>query len=135
MKKLLSIFLITLTFQTFSQEKSISGSVKEETGIPLLGVTVLIKGITSTTTIFDNWQELTFDFSRQTLTADTSYPLWFDQPDTDSDATGNEYYIDTLQGPKGHVLGTTTFNTAKDNADNYGGGWNSGDNNGTGFGT
>ena len=32
-------------------------------------------------------------------------------------------------------LGTTTFNTAADNAGNYGGGWSNGDNSGTGFGT
>jgi hypothetical protein len=32
-------------------------------------------------------------------------------------------------------LGTTTFNTAEDNAGNYGGGWSTSDNNGTGFGT
>ncbi|WP_159020770.1 SusC/RagA family TonB-linked outer membrane protein [Algibacter sp. L3A6] len=54
MKKLLSIFLITLTFQAFSQEKSISGSVKDEAGMPLLGVTVLIKGVAKgTVTDFD----------------------------------------------------------------------------------
>lgn len=54
MKKLLSIFLITLTFHAFSQEKSISGSVKDETGTPLLGVTILIKGVAKgTVTDFD----------------------------------------------------------------------------------
>ena len=57
----------------------------------------------------------------------------FETDVTTPSTTGNEYYIDSLQGPKGPVLGTTTFNTAEDNADNYGGGWNSVDNNGTGF--
>ncbi|CAH8283035.1 TonB-linked SusC/RagA family outer membrane protein [Mariniflexile fucanivorans] len=54
MKKILSIFLIMLTMQVFSQEKSISGSVKDETGQPLIGVTILIKGVAKgTITDFD----------------------------------------------------------------------------------
>ncbi|KJD35988.1 hypothetical protein PW52_05020 [Tamlana sedimentorum] len=44
MKKLLIIFLVMLTFQAFSQEKSVSGSITDEEGQPLLGATVLIKG-------------------------------------------------------------------------------------------
>lgn len=65
------------------------------------------KILTSTTTIFDKWQELTFDFSGLTLDPGTSYThLWmfFDQPDTDGDATGNVYYIDAFQGPEGVAL-------------------------------
>lgn len=54
MKKILTIFLVMLTLQSFSQEKSISGSVTDETGQPLLGVTVLIKGVAKgTVTDFD----------------------------------------------------------------------------------
>ncbi|MEP1486815.1 MAG: TonB-dependent receptor [Algibacter sp.] len=54
MKKILTIFLVILSFQAFSQEKTISGSVKDEAGQPLLGVTVLIKGVAKgTVTDFD----------------------------------------------------------------------------------
>ncbi|WP_299668809.1 TonB-dependent receptor [uncultured Polaribacter sp.] len=54
MKKILTIFLVTLSVHLFSQEKIISGTVVDETGQPLLGVSVLIKGASKgTTTDFD----------------------------------------------------------------------------------
>jgi len=49
-----------LTNLVFSQEKSISGNVTDETGQPLLGVTVLIKGASKgTVTDFDGGYDLT----------------------------------------------------------------------------
>lgn len=45
MKKILTIFLLTLGLQVFSQEKNISGTVKDETGQPLIGTTILVKGL------------------------------------------------------------------------------------------
>jgi TonB-linked SusC/RagA family outer membrane protein len=45
MKKILTIFLIVFSTSVFSQEKIITGNVKDEAGDPILGVTVLLKGI------------------------------------------------------------------------------------------
>ncbi|MDN3663898.1 SusC/RagA family TonB-linked outer membrane protein [Algibacter miyuki] len=45
MKKILTVFLLTLGLQVFSQEKNITGTVKDETGQPLIGVTILVKGL------------------------------------------------------------------------------------------
>ena len=54
MKKILTIFLVMLSVQVFSQEKNISGTVVDDTGQPLLGVTILIKGMAKgTVTDFD----------------------------------------------------------------------------------
>lgn len=57
--------------------------------------------LTKTVTLFDQWQEFTFDFSGVTLkeTSYNSISLFFAQPDTDVDATGNVYYFDAFQGP------------------------------------
>lgn len=52
-------------------------------------------------TVFDKWQEYTFDFSSIPFLA-TTYDhlfLFFAQPDTDGDAEGNVYYFDAFQGP------------------------------------
>ncbi|WP_139959448.1 SusC/RagA family TonB-linked outer membrane protein [Flavicella sediminum] len=59
MKKILTIFLLVFSTGVFSQEKNITGSVKDETGEPLLGVTVLIKGVArGTVTDFDGYYSL-----------------------------------------------------------------------------
>jgi len=54
MKKILTIFLLTLSIQVFSQEKTISGTVKDDTGQPILGASILVKGLAKgTVTDFD----------------------------------------------------------------------------------
>lgn len=54
MKNIAAIFLLTLSVHAFSQEKSISGSIVDETYQPLIGVTIIIKGMSKgTTTDFD----------------------------------------------------------------------------------
>lgn len=59
MKKKLTVFLLTLSLQVFSQEKNISGKVNDESGVPLPGVTILIKGLPlGTVTDFDGNYEL-----------------------------------------------------------------------------
>ncbi|MDO7172410.1 SusC/RagA family TonB-linked outer membrane protein [Mariniflexile sp. AS56] len=45
MKNIVTIFLIMLSVHAFSQEKSISGSVIDGTNQPLIGVTIIIKGM------------------------------------------------------------------------------------------
>ena len=69
------------------------------------------KSVTFDVTIFDKWQEYTFDFTGATLTA-ASYStvnLLFDQPDPDFDATGNVYYLDAFQGPSADTLPVDNF--------------------------
>lgn len=44
MKKIISIFVFLITIQMFSQEKIISGSITNETGDPLIGASIFIKG-------------------------------------------------------------------------------------------
>ncbi|MDO6736300.1 hypothetical protein [Wenyingzhuangia sp. 2_MG-2023] len=60
------------------------------------------KNVTIDVTVFDQWQEYTFDFSETNLTEGVSYStvnLLIDQPDADFLATGNIYYLDAFQGP------------------------------------
>lgn len=71
------------------------------------GQLALVKEVTKE----DEWVEYTFDFSSSSFTGDpivTSFNqviLFFAQPDTDFDATGNVYYVDAFQGPtEGTVL-------------------------------
>jgi hypothetical protein len=69
------------------------------------------KNVTINVTVFDQWEEYTFDFTGITLTA-ASYStvnLLFDQPDTDLLATGNVYYLDAFQGPSAATLSTNDF--------------------------
>ena len=55
----LTLFLVFLMQLSFSQEKAISGTVSDEKGMPLPGVTVLIKGTTKgTQTDFDGKYKL-----------------------------------------------------------------------------
>lgn len=64
-----------------------------------------------TVTVFDKWQEYTFDFTGFTLNT-PSYEnvlLLFDHPDTDLLATGSVYYFDAFQGPQGSTLATNSF--------------------------
>jgi hypothetical protein len=73
--------------------------------------TVGQKNVTTNVTVFDKWQEYTFDFTGITLTA-ASYStvnLLFDQPDTDLLATGNVYYLDAFQGPSAATLPVDNF--------------------------
>ena len=54
MKKILTIFLVILSLQVFSQEKNITGNVTDTSGQPLMGVTIVIKGVAKgTITDFD----------------------------------------------------------------------------------
>lgn len=54
MKKLITAFIVLLSMTAFSQEKSISGTVTDDTGEPLVGVTLIITGTdTGSTTDFD----------------------------------------------------------------------------------
>ncbi|MBF8148731.1 TonB-dependent receptor [Winogradskyella sp. F6397] len=54
MKQILTIFLLTLGLQVFSQEKTITGTVKDDTGQPILGASILVKGLAKgTVTDFD----------------------------------------------------------------------------------
>ncbi|MBU2939820.1 T9SS type A sorting domain-containing protein [Lacinutrix sp. C3R15] len=69
------------------------------------------RNVTIDVTVFDQWQEYTFDFTGANLTA-ASYStvnLLFDQPDTDLLSTGNEYFLDAFQGPSGTTLTTNDF--------------------------
>jgi len=73
--------------------------------------TVGQKNVTVDVTVFDQWQEYTFDFTGTNLTA-ASYStvnILFDQPDTDLLSTGNEYFLDAFQGPSGASLTTNDF--------------------------
>ncbi|WP_179375936.1 T9SS type A sorting domain-containing protein [Winogradskyella wichelsiae] len=74
--------------------------------------TVGQKNVTIDVTVYDQWQEYTFDFTGITLTEGVSYStvnLLFDQPDADFLATGNIYYLDAFQGPAGATLSTNDF--------------------------
>ena len=65
------------------------------------------KNVTIDVTVFDAWQEYTFDFTGANLTEGVSYTtanLLIDQPDGDFLATGNVYYFDAFQGPAADVL-------------------------------
>lgn len=54
MKRILTIFLVMLSVSVFSQEKRITGNITGESGEPLLGVTVIVKGTArGTTSDFD----------------------------------------------------------------------------------
>jgi hypothetical protein len=69
-----------------------------------------------TVTVFDKWQEYTFDFTGFTLNT-PSYEnvlLLFDHPDTSLLATGNVYYFDAFQGPQGSIATTWTGSTDTD---------------------
>ncbi|MDO5969589.1 TonB-dependent receptor [Flavivirga aquimarina] len=90
MKKILTIFLVLLTTQVFSQERSISGNVTDETGQPLIGVTLLIKG-TSKGTVTD------FD-GNYTLTAKTGDILVFFYLGTETKeiTVGNENTVNAV---------------------------------------
>lgn len=52
MKKILTAFIVMLSISVFSQEKSITGTVTDEAGQPLLGVALIVKG-TNTGAITD----------------------------------------------------------------------------------
>ena len=63
--------------------------------------------VTKSITVFDEWVEYTFDFSTLLMTSPSynELVLFFAQPDTDRDATGNVYYFDAFQGPLLVALG------------------------------
>ena len=70
------------------------------------------KNVTIDVTVFDKWQEYTFDFTGTALTDNVSYStvnLLFDQPDPDFFATGNVYYLDAFQGPAAATLSVNEF--------------------------
>jgi len=70
------------------------------------------KNVTIDVTVYDQWQEYTFDFTGITLTEGVSYStvnLLFDQPDADFLATGNVYYLDAFQGPSAATLPVNDF--------------------------
>ncbi|SDS22873.1 Por secretion system C-terminal sorting domain-containing protein [Polaribacter sp. KT25b] len=70
------------------------------------------KNITIDVTVFDAWQEYTFDFTEVNLTEGVSYStanLLIDQPDADLLATGNVYYFDAFQGPAAAILSVDNF--------------------------
>jgi hypothetical protein len=70
------------------------------------------KNQTIDVTVFDQWEEYTFDFTVATLTEGVSYStvnLLFDQPDADLLATGNVYYLDAFQGPSAATLPVDKF--------------------------
>jgi hypothetical protein len=70
------------------------------------------KNVTIDVTVYDQWQEYTFDFTGVALTEDVSYStvnLLFDQPDADFLATGNVYYLDAFQGPSADTLPVDNF--------------------------
>ena len=53
-KMILTLFMALIVQLTFAQEKTISGTVSDENGLPLIGATVVISGTSSgTTTDFD----------------------------------------------------------------------------------
>ena len=43
---LVVLFVLALPFTSFAQEKEVSGTVKDEAGLPLAGVAVVVKGTT-----------------------------------------------------------------------------------------
>ncbi|MDO6597940.1 TonB-dependent receptor [Oceanihabitans sp. 2_MG-2023] len=54
MKQILTVFIIMISISAFSQERTITGTVSDESGIPLLGATIFIKAKNSgTVTDFD----------------------------------------------------------------------------------
>jgi hypothetical protein len=70
------------------------------------------KNVTIDVTVYDQWEEYTFDFTGVTLTDGVSYStvnLLFDQPDADFLATGNVYYLDAFQGPSATTLPVNDF--------------------------
>ncbi|CAH8283019.1 putative secreted protein (Por secretion system target) [Mariniflexile fucanivorans] len=74
--------------------------------------TVEQKSVTIDVTVFDKWQEYTFDFTGVALTEGVSYStvnLLFDQPDAGFLATGNVYYLDAFQGPSAATLPVNEF--------------------------
>ena len=80
-----------------------------------------------TITVFDKWQEYTFDFTGSTLLA-PSYEnvlLLFDNPDTGLLATGNVYYFDAFQGPQASTS-ATTWTGATDTNWTVAGNWSAG---------
>lgn len=53
-KGLMTLFMALIVQVSFAQQKTVTGNVSDESGIPLLGVTVVVKGTTSgTSTDFD----------------------------------------------------------------------------------
>ena len=51
---ILTLFMALIVQTTFAQEKTVSGTVSDENGLPLIGATVVISGTSSgTTTDFD----------------------------------------------------------------------------------
>ena len=57
---LLTLLLAFVVQLTFAQEKTISGIVSDESGLPLPGATVLVKGTTNgTSTDFDGKYSIT----------------------------------------------------------------------------
>ena len=40
------LFVLALPFTSFAQEKEVTGTVKDEAGLPLAGVAVVVKGTT-----------------------------------------------------------------------------------------
>jgi len=53
-KMILTLFTALIVQLTFAQQKTVSGSVSDENGLPLIGATVVISGTSSgTTTDFD----------------------------------------------------------------------------------
>ena len=53
-KMILTLFMALIVQLTFAQQKTVSGTVSDENGLPLIGATVVISGTSSgTTTDFD----------------------------------------------------------------------------------
>jgi hypothetical protein len=52
--RILTLFMALIVHLTFAQQKTVSGTVSDENGLPLIGATVIISGTSSgTTTDFD----------------------------------------------------------------------------------
>ena len=50
---ILTLFMALIVQLTFAQEKTVSGIVSDENGLPLIGTTVLIVGSSSGTTVLN----------------------------------------------------------------------------------
>lgn len=62
LKRILTMFIVLIVQQSFGQQKMISGTVIDETGLPLPGVSVIVKGTTNgSQTDFDGKYSLVTD--------------------------------------------------------------------------
>jgi len=56
---ILTLFMALIVQVTFAQQQTVSGTVSDENGLPLIGATVVISGTSSgTTTDFDGYYRI-----------------------------------------------------------------------------